>query len=258
MGAEIGNSTQKLHARGPIGLRELCTFKYLDRGRRARPRVSAASRLARSGILGGTFNPPHLGHLAIARHARDGARPRAGAADARAHPAAQGRASDDPGPLEHRLRDVRAAAADGAPAVAVCALEIERGGPSYTVDTLRSIHASHPDAELTFIVGADTASTLPTWREPQELLELATSPWPRATARTASRCWTRSPRFAGAGSAVGAAGALPRAAADRHLLLAACASGSPRASRSTTSSGRAVAATSPSTGSTGRPPGRRA
>jgi nicotinate-nucleotide adenylyltransferase len=61
----------------------------------------------------------------------------------------------------------------GAPALAVCALEIERGGPSYTVDTLTAIHARHPDAHLTLIVGADIASTLPSWREPAKLLELA-------------------------------------------------------------------------------------
>jgi nicotinate-nucleotide adenylyltransferase len=79
--------------------------------------------------------------------------------------------AEDPGSA-HRLAMCRLAAQD-ATGVAVCALEIERGGPSYTVDTLRSIHASHPHAELTFIVGADTASTLPSWREPRELLDLA-------------------------------------------------------------------------------------
>ena len=64
-------------------------------------------------------------------------------------------------------------AVEGRDGEAVCALEISRGGPSYTVDSLRAIHASHPHAELTFIVGADVASTLPSWREPRELLELA-------------------------------------------------------------------------------------
>jgi nicotinate-nucleotide adenylyltransferase len=62
---------------------------------------------------------------------------------------------------------------DGVAGVSVCALELERDGPSYTVDTLRAIHASHPEAELTFIVGADIAGTLPGWREPEQLLELA-------------------------------------------------------------------------------------
>jgi len=53
-------------------------------------------------------------------------------------------------------------------------VEIERGGPSYTVDTLRAIHATSPGDELTFILGGDMAASLPSWREPEALLELAT------------------------------------------------------------------------------------
>jgi nicotinate-nucleotide adenylyltransferase len=83
----------------------------------------------------------------------------------------EGRGAWDPGP-QHRLRMCELAVA-GEPGLSVCALEVERGGLSYTVDTLRSIHASHPDAELTFIVGADTATTLGSWREPAQLLALA-------------------------------------------------------------------------------------
>jgi nicotinate-nucleotide adenylyltransferase len=82
-----------------------------------------------------------------------------------------GRRASDPGP-KHRLRMCELAVA-GEPGLSVCALEVERGGLSYTVDTLRSIHDSHPDAELTFIVGADTATTLGSWREPAQLLALA-------------------------------------------------------------------------------------
>jgi nicotinate-nucleotide adenylyltransferase len=77
----------------------------------------------------------------------------------------------DPGPT-HRLQMCELAV-QGVAGVSVSAVEIERGGLSYTVDTLRSLHASHPHAELTFIVGADTASTLGSWREPQQLLALA-------------------------------------------------------------------------------------
>jgi nicotinate-nucleotide adenylyltransferase len=78
----------------------------------------------------------------------------------------------DPG-CEHRLAMCRLLVA-GCDGLSVCPLETERDGPSYTVDTLTSIHASHPHAELTLIVGADIASTLPTWCEPERLLELAT------------------------------------------------------------------------------------
>jgi nicotinate-nucleotide adenylyltransferase len=124
----------------------------------------------RLGILGGTFNPPHLGHLALARHARDELgldlvllMP--------AHIPPHKPVEEDPGP-EHRLRMCRLLVADTG-GLSVCAQEIERGGPSYTVDTLEAVHEDHPGIRLTFILGADTASTLPTWREPAKLLELA-------------------------------------------------------------------------------------
>jgi nicotinate-nucleotide adenylyltransferase len=78
---------------------------------------------------------------------------------------------DDPGP-EHRLAMCRLAVIE-TPGIAASGREIERGGVSYTVDTLQAIHTEHPDVELTFIVGADTACTLGGWREPQRLLSLA-------------------------------------------------------------------------------------
>jgi nicotinate-nucleotide adenylyltransferase len=121
------------------------------------------------GILGGTFNPPHLGHLATACHARD----ELGLELVLLMPShtPPHKPTADPGG-EHRLRMCRLLVKDVG-RLAACPLEIERRGPSYTVDTLKVIRASHPDAELTFIVGADTASTLPAWREPAKLLELA-------------------------------------------------------------------------------------
>lgn len=64
-------------------------------------------------------------------------------------------------------------ALDGIPGLSACAVEIARDGPSYTVDTLTELHDSHPDAQLTLILGADIASTLASWREPARLLELA-------------------------------------------------------------------------------------
>jgi len=122
------------------------------------------------GILGGTFNPPHRGHLALARHARDELgleRVLLMPAHSAPHKGEEG----DPGP-ERRLEMCRLAV-DGEAGLEVCALEIERGGPSYTVDTLRAIRQSDPEADLTFIVGADMARTLPAWREPRALVELA-------------------------------------------------------------------------------------
>jgi len=125
----------------------------------------------RIGILGGTFNPPHLGHVALAR---------AAAAELAlervilmpAHSTPYKAAEPDPGP-EHRLAMCRLAVSD-VKGLSACALEVDRGGPSFTVDTLRAIHDDRaPGAELTFIVGADTARTLPGWREPERVLELA-------------------------------------------------------------------------------------
>jgi len=122
------------------------------------------------GVLGGTFSPPHLGHLAIACHARDELElERVLLMPARIPPHKP--AAQDPG-AEHRLQMCRLLVKD-ASRLSACGLEIARAGPSYTVDTLSALHASHPDVELTFIAGADIARTLPAWREPARLLELA-------------------------------------------------------------------------------------
>jgi nicotinate-nucleotide adenylyltransferase len=127
-------------------------------------------RLARIGILGGTFNPPHLGHLALARHARDElSLERVVLMPVHTPPHKPG--GEDPGP-EHRLAMCRLAAG-GQDGLSACGLELERGGPSYTADTLEEIHERHPEAELTFIVGADTARTLPSWHQPRRVLGLA-------------------------------------------------------------------------------------
>jgi nicotinate-nucleotide adenylyltransferase len=122
-------------------------------------------------VLGGTFNPPTLGHLAIAGHAREQlGLDRVVLMPVGSPPHKQ--VAEDPG-AERRLAMCRllVRAVEG---LSVCALETERAGPSYTVDGLRELHARHPETELTFIVGADVASTLPSWREPHALLELAT------------------------------------------------------------------------------------
>ena len=78
---------------------------------------------------------------------------------------------DDPGP-EVRLELCELAAA-GDERLDVSRLEIDRGGPSFTVDTLRELHARHPEHELIFIVGGDMAVSLPTWKDPLTVLELA-------------------------------------------------------------------------------------
>jgi nicotinate-nucleotide adenylyltransferase len=126
--------------------------------------------MAAIGILGGTFNPPHIGHLVCAQEAR------AQLGLDRVvlmpvHTPPHKEARSDPGP------DVRLALCQAAIAadeeLEVSTLEIERGGPSYTVDTLRALHGSREGDDLTFIVGGDMASSLPSWREPEAVLELA-------------------------------------------------------------------------------------
>jgi nicotinate-nucleotide adenylyltransferase len=128
---------------------------------------SAPERL---GILGGTFNPPHLGHLALARAAMD----ELGLERVLLIPAREAphkSSEQDPG-AGHRLRMCQLAA-QADPRLEVSTLELDRGGPSYTVDTLHLIHATNPDVELTLIVGADMAQSLPGWREPRAILRLA-------------------------------------------------------------------------------------
>jgi nicotinate-nucleotide adenylyltransferase len=122
------------------------------------------------GILGGTFNPPHLGHLALARCALE----QLGLQRVLLVPSCvppHKRAEDDPG-AEHRLRMCELAVA-GVPGLEACPLEVRRGGPSYTVDTLLTLRSLHPDATLTLILGSDIARTLPSWRRPDELMALA-------------------------------------------------------------------------------------
>ena len=80
--------------------------------------------------------------------------------------------ADDPGPAV-RVELCRLAVAGDA-GLEVSELESSKPGPSYTVATLREVHAREPGDDLTFIVGGDMAFTLPSWREPEELLSLAT------------------------------------------------------------------------------------
>jgi nicotinate-nucleotide adenylyltransferase len=116
------------------------------------------------------FNPPHVGHVALGRAAaEDLGVERVLLMPVRVPPHKP--AKWDAG-AEHRLRMCRLAVLDE-PRLEVCTLELERPGPSYTVDTLRTIHASDPGAELTLIVGADMARTLGSWRDPGEILGLA-------------------------------------------------------------------------------------
>jgi nicotinate-nucleotide adenylyltransferase len=125
----------------------------------------------RVGILGGTFDPPHIGHLGMAVEVRD-----ALALDVVllvvAHEPWQ-KVGDRPvSPSADRLALVRAAVAD-LDGVEASDIEIRHGGPSYTADTLATLAAAGPDDELWLILGADAAAGLPTWERGDEVAERA-------------------------------------------------------------------------------------
>jgi nicotinate-nucleotide adenylyltransferase len=127
--------------------------------------------VARVGILGGTFNPPHLAHLVCASEAAAQLRLDRVLLTPVAVPPHK-EAETDPGAAV-RLELCRLATA-GDERLGVCDLEVARGGPSYTVDTLRELHARDPEDHLTFILGGDIALGLPAWHEPEAVLGLAT------------------------------------------------------------------------------------
>ena len=123
----------------------------------------------RIGVLGGTFDPIHEGHLAAGRAAIECAKldrvlviPTA----VPPHRAPAVAAADD------RLQMARLATEDD-PRFEVSDIELRRRGASYTVDTLRRLHEEHPDDELFLILGWDAAKLLATWREPDEVRRLA-------------------------------------------------------------------------------------
>ncbi len=124
----------------------------------------------RIGILGGTFDPPHLGHLLIAETARV-------ALDLESVmflPAGEPwlKSGQRITPTHHRLRMVQLAVADN-PDFCVSDCEIRRTGATYTVDTLRQLRCGFPrDTELYFIVGSDVLEQFHRWKEPEAILDL--------------------------------------------------------------------------------------
>jgi nicotinate-nucleotide adenylyltransferase len=125
----------------------------------------------RLGILGGAFNPPHIGHLVCAQEALLQLEldkvvfVPVGQAPHRA-------IDDDPG-AEARLELVELAIADDERFTS-SRVEVDRDGPSYTSDTLREMRSAAPEDERFLILGGDQAASLPTWHEPEEVLSLAT------------------------------------------------------------------------------------
>jgi nicotinate-nucleotide adenylyltransferase len=125
----------------------------------------------RIGLLGGSFDPPHNGHLLAAGDAFDALSfDRLVFVPTATQPLKAGQTVASPA---QRLAMVRALV-DGDPRFDVSTIEIDRGGLSYTVDTLTALSEQWPDSELFWLVGADAIETFPKWREPKRIAELAT------------------------------------------------------------------------------------
>ncbi len=121
----------------------------------------------RIGILGGTFDPPHFGHMTLAKAAQE----TLGLDEIIWMPAFQNPLKNKRAtPAKHRLEMVRLAVA-GESSMAVSDLEISRRGLSYAVDTLSELQYVNP-AEYWFIVGADSLKTLEKWKQPERLLKM--------------------------------------------------------------------------------------
>jgi nicotinate-nucleotide adenylyltransferase len=138
------------------------------------------------GVLGGTFDPIHYGHLAIAEDVRE----TLGLERLWLVPAA--RPPHKPGrpitPAEHRLAMVELAVV-GNPSLAVGAMEIERGGDSFTVDTLEALR-SDGEGDVWFVLSAEALAGFDAWRSPSRILDLARlAVVPRGTSGGANAAW---------------------------------------------------------------------
>ncbi|HCR04727.1 MAG TPA: nicotinate (nicotinamide) nucleotide adenylyltransferase [Gemmatimonadetes bacterium] len=128
------------------------------------------ARAHRLGVLGGTFDPPHVGHLIVARDAAAGLGLDRVFLVLAARPPHKRRVTAPPG---LRLEMLEAASADD-PVLVASDIEVRRAGTSYTVDTLRELSARYPEAELVLLIGVDQWRQLADWKDPQGIARLAT------------------------------------------------------------------------------------
>jgi nicotinate-nucleotide adenylyltransferase len=127
--------------------------------------------LARVGILGGTFDPPHNGHIAIARAAlKELGLDKVVFIPARIPPHKTKRIIASP---EDRFNMLRLAI-DAYPDFEISRIELDRPGPSYTADTLERLRAIDPETELVLLIGTDNVSEIEGWHEPERIATLAT------------------------------------------------------------------------------------
>lgn len=127
--------------------------------------------MRRIGLLGGAFNPPHEGHLKLARLAFA----HLGLDELRFVPTALSPHKPTPGEVTdaQRLALLEAAIAGLDPRVRIEATELERGGTSYTADTLETLAARELDAAWILIIGSDQLPGLPRWKRAEAIFRLA-------------------------------------------------------------------------------------
>ena len=127
--------------------------------------------VSRIGIFGGTFDPVHVGHLAIAVWVRDALKLDRVELVVANEPWQK---LDRPqlSPAQDRLSMVEAAV-DGIDGVVASSAEIDRGGLTYTVDTLESARADNPESSLFLILGSDAAGGLDTWHRYEQIAEMS-------------------------------------------------------------------------------------
>ena len=123
----------------------------------------------RIGMFGGAFDPPHNGHVALARIAVEQLRLDELHIFPTGHAWHKARTLSD-GPLRVAMSELAFA---GVPRVVLDTREVHRAGPTYTVDTLRELRQQSPDAQLLLIIGADQAETLHTWKDSADIARLA-------------------------------------------------------------------------------------
>jgi nicotinate-nucleotide adenylyltransferase len=124
------------------------------------------------GIYGGTFNPIHQGHLRAAEEVVEALGLECMLFVPSARPPHKDEIGEDViAPAKLRLEWVTRAV-EGNPRFRVDAIEVDRPGPSYLVDTLRTLAARWPDGDLVFTVGQDAFAEMGTWREPRNLFRL--------------------------------------------------------------------------------------
>lgn len=124
----------------------------------------------RAGLLGGSFDPVHHGHLLAARALREAL----GLDEVRLMPAAEQpfKRGRHGAPPADRLRMVELAV-EGEPGMAAEPIEVHRGGPSWTIDTLEQLRAREPDTRFTLLIGTDAAAEFSDWRDAERIPALA-------------------------------------------------------------------------------------